>query len=450
MLLQPLQENDKEISDLIEEEKERQRSGLELIASENFTSRAVLDTLGTCLTNKYSEGLPHHRYYGGNETIDKIELLCQQRALTTFGLESEKWGVNVQPYSGSPANLAVYTALLNPHDRFMGLDLPSGGHLTHGYMNDKRRVSATSVFWETMGYRINTETGLLDYDKLEEQARLFRPKMIVMGGSAYPREWDYARFRAIADSCHALLMADIAHIAGLVVAKEAANPFEYCDIVTTTTHKTLRGPRGAMIFFRKGVKSDGEEYDLENKINFAVFPALQGGPHNNTIAGIATALKQAASDEFKQYARNVKLNARALASKLMEKNYHIVTNGTDNHLMLWDLKPLGLTGSKMEALYELINISVNKNTCYGDENALAPRGVRLGTPAVTTRGLVESDMEVIAEFLDRGIKIALEVQSSMKGKKTLNEFKSRLESREDLAQLKEDVKVFSLRFPLPC
>lgn len=279
-------------------------------------------------------------------------------------------------------------------------------------------------------------------------ARAFKPKIIVMGASAYPREWDYARMRAIANTANAILMADIAHIAGLVVANEALNPFEYCDIVTTTTHKTLRGPRGALIYFRIGAKTEEIKYDFQEKINFAVFPGLQGGPHNNVIAAIATTLKQASSDEFKEYAKQIKANASALAQAMIDKGYHIVTNGTDNHLFLWDLKPLQLTGSKMEALYEMINISVNKNTVYGDENAIAPRGLRVGTPAVTSRGLGVTDMNSIADFFDRGIKIALDIQANMKGK-TLTEFKKVAMEREDINQLREDVKIFSIRFPLP-
>ena len=259
-----------------------------------------MECLGSCLTNKYSEGYPNHRYYGGNEFIDQIEELCRKRALEAYHLDPEKWGVNVQPYSGSPANLAVYTGLLRPHSRIMGLDLPSGGHLTHGYYtyNPKtgvrKALSGSSIFFETLPYHVNPETGLIDYDELERNAAIYKPELIVAGFSAYPRDLDYARFRKIADSCGALLMMDMAHISGLVATQEVANPFEYCDIVTTTTHKSLRGPRAGMIFFRR------DERNFEQKINDAVFPGLQGGPHDHQIAAIATQLREVATPQFKE------------------------------------------------------------------------------------------------------------------------------------------------------
>jgi len=383
-----------------------------------------------------------------------------ERALDLYGLDAEEWGVNVQPYSGSPANFAAYTAMLQPHDRIMGLDLPSGGHLTHGFQTAKKKVSATSVYFESLPYVVSADTGLIDYEEMEKRAKIFLPKLLIAGGSAYPREWDYKRMREIADSVGALLMVDMAHISGLVAGGVAASPFEYADLVTSTTHKTLRGPRSGMIFAK---------VEHMEKINAAVFPSLQGGPHNHQIGGLAVALKEASQPEFKNYAKQVVANAKALGEGLQRRGHTLATGGTDNHLVLWDVRPLGLTGSKLDKVLEAVSITANKNSLHGDVSAINPGGVRLGTPALTTRGMTEADFEVVAELLHCGCDIALQAQeiaqlevdadlasdnATRKTKKVLlKDFAHVLDTNQEVRQriekLKADVEEFSISFFMP-
>ncbi|MBA0803292.1 hypothetical protein Gohar_013523 [Gossypium harknessii] len=393
----PLETVDPEIADIIELEKARQWKGLELIPSENFTSVSVMQAVGSIMTNKYSEGYPGARYYGGNEYIDMAETLCQKRALEAFRLDPEKWGVNVQPLSGSPSNFQVYTALLKPHDRIMALDLPHGGHLSHGYQTDTKKISAVSIFFETMPYRLNENTGYIDYDQLEKSATLFRPKLIVAGASAYARLYDYARIRKVCDKQKAIMLADMAHISGLVAAGVIPSPFEYADVVTTTTHKSLRGPRGAMIFFRKGVKGINK----------------QG---KETLAA---------------------------------KGYELVSGGTENHLVLVNLKNKGIDGSRVEKVLEAVHIAANKNTVPGDVSAMVPGGIRMGTPALTSRGFVEEDFVKVAEYFDAAVNWAVKIKAETTGTK-LKDFVATLQSahfQSEVAKLRQDVEEYAKQFP---
>lgn len=438
-----LAELDPELAAILRHERERQIKSVNLIASENFAAPEVFEVLASELNNKYSEGVPGARYYGGNEFIDQVETLCQKRALEAFSLDAASWAVNVQPYSGSPANFAVYTALLRPHDRIMGLSLTCGGHLTHGHYTNQRRVSATSIYFESMPYGVEKDTGLIDYEALREQAKLFRPRIIVAGASAYPRIIDWSAFRDICDDVGAYLLVDMAHISGLVASGMHPSPFPYADVVTTTTHKSLRGPRGGMIFCKR---------ELQKAIDDAVFPALQGGPHNATIGALAHQLKQVKEPEFHSYCASVVANCISLAAHLQNHGCKLETGGTDNHLLLWNLRQEGLSGAKLEKVCEKVSIVLNRNTIAGDSSPASPGGVRLGSCAMTTRGATEEDFQRIGDFLLQARDIALQIQIRSGKKLTdfihcLNEEASPEEPQ--LLELREAVESWAASKPFP-
>lgn len=387
---------DKQVEKLIQTESARQKRAINLIASENYVSQDVLDALGSELTNKYAEGYSGKRYYGGNKIIDKVEDLCTKRALELFKLKADEWHVNTQALSGSPANLAVYVGLLEKGDKVMGMSLDHGGHLTHGH-----KVSATGKFWTQVPYGVNKETEQLDYGELKTIALREKPKMIIAGFTAYPRIIDWVSFREIADACGAYLMVDMSHIAGLVAGEAYPSPFAYADIVTTTTHKTLRGPRGALIFVRKDAR------ELWKKIDKAIFPGLQGGPHMNQTAAIAVALKEAKSSAFKKYSKQVIKNAQELAHELTKLGWRIISGGTNSHLILVDvwMDGVGIGGKEASDVLEKAGIIVNKNAIpYDTRSPVDPSGIRLGTAAQTTRGDKEKDMKLIARKIDKVLR----------------------------------------------
>lgn len=380
---------DKAIEKLISLETLRQKDTINLIASENYVSPEILKVVGSLLMNKYSEGYPGKRYYPGNEYCDQIEILAQQRALQAFKLKPGAWSVNVQPYSGSPANLAIYGALMQPGDILMGMKLSAGGHLTHGH-----KVSFTGKFFNSVQYGVDEETGLLDYEQIKKLAEEHRPRIIVSGTTAYPRKIDFQKFGDIARRVGAYHIADISHIAGLVLAGLHTSPFPHADAVMTTTHKTLRGPRGAVIFSRK---------EIAEIIDKAVFPGTQGGPHNNNTAAKALMFFEASQPGFKKYQQQIAKNAEALAEALKSLGFKLVTGGTDTHLLLIDLRDSGLTGMEAEKLLEESGITANRNTIPGDTSPFKPSGLRVGTPAVTTRGMKEKEMTKIAELIHRAL-----------------------------------------------
>ena len=430
---------DKEIQKLINLEIKRQKETLDLIASENLASRDVLAPLGSPLSNKYSEGYPGKRYYPGNEYHDKIEILAQKRALKLFKLDPKKWSVNVQPYSGSPANLAVYVGLAEPGDTIMGMKLAAGGHLTHGH-----KVSATGKFFRSVQYEVDEKTGLINYDDVLKLAKKEKPKVIVSGFTAYPRSFNFKKFGEIAKKVGAYHLTDISHIAGLVAGGAHTPPFPYADVVMTTTHKSLRGPRGAILFSR---------VEIADKIDKAVFPGLQGGPHDNQTAAIAVALREASSKSFREYANQIVKNSKALSHELTKHGFTLSGGGSKNHLILIDLQNLNLNGAPVAFALEVAGLVVNKNGVPFDPMPpFYPSGIRLGTPSITTREMKEKEMVKIAAWIK-------EVVDEIKGEKLpkekenraqfLKEFKQKYSKNKKLLSIAKQVQYLTKQFPIP-
>lgn len=418
---------DQTIFEFIKEEEYRQKSGIELIASENFVSNQVLEAMGTVLTNKYAEGLPGKRYYGGCEVVDKIESLARDRAKALFNAE---W-VNVQPHSGAQANAAVMLALINPGDKILGFDLSHGGHLTHG-----SAVNFSGKLYQPSFYGVKKETGRIDWNEVERIADIEKPKLIICGASAYSREWNYKKLREIADKHKAILMADIAHPSGLIARGLLDDPMPYCHVVTTTTHKTLRGPRGGMILMGKdfenpmGLKTPkGKTRMMSSLLDSGVFPGTQGGPLEHVIAAKAVAFEEALSDDYLRYVKQVQKNAQAMATEFIDRDYKIISNGTDNHLMLIDLRSKGLTGKQAEDALIQADITINKNMVpFDDRSPFITSGMRIGAAAVTTRGLLESDMKRIVELIDKVL--------------------SNIDREDVLLEVKKEVNNWMLDYPL--
>lgn len=434
---------DPEIAKFIEDEAKRQEEGLEMIPSENYVSPAVREAMGSILTNKYSEGYPHKRYYGGNEFIDEIELLAQNRAKKLFNVPY----INVQPYSGSPANLAVYLATCKPGDTIMGLNLLDGGHLTHGW-----KVSATAMFYKSVPYHV-TATGHVDIDEVWRLAKEHKPRLIWIGATAYVYQYEFEKFAEIANSVGAYVAADVAHVIGLIIAGVHKSPFPYAHIVTSTTHKTLRGPRGGIIMVtHEGLKKDLE---LGDKIDRAVFPGLQGGPHDHQTAAIAVALKEAATPEFKKYGQQIVKNAKVLAESLKSHGLKLVGDGTENHLILLDLVPTFGAGGGIFAQEALsaAGITVNKNTIPKDPGSpFYPSGIRLGTPAITTRGMKEKEMKVIGKWIATAIGEVSDSRLPTDREERvvyLKKFRQSVAKNKTFARIRADVKTLCRRFPLP-
>lgn len=436
---------DPQTASLINLEAKRQREVLEMIPSENYASRAVREAVGSVLMNKYAEGQVGKRYYQGNWVIDEVEALCKTRALKAFGLSDKEWGVNVQALSGSPANLAVYNALLMPGDRIMSMYLPDGGHLSHGWELPNKKVTIVSKIWKIFFYNVDKKTRVFDYDALEKLAQQIKPKLLIAGGTAYPREIDHQRMGKIAHSVSALYMADVAHEAGLIAAGANSAPFPHADIVTMTTHKTLRGPRGAMIFTR------GRERAA--LVDQSVFPSIQGGPHEHTIAGIAVALHEVMTSKFKAYAKQIVKNAQLLADMFVKEGLDVVSGGTDKHLVLIDLRSINASAWVVAWALEYAGIVVNRNTVPFDTgSSMYPSGLRLGTPAITTRGMKEKEMRQIGEWIVSVIKEVSHYrlpESKEERGKFLKSVRAELQKNKQLQAIRKSVTILTSKFPVP-
>ena len=423
------------IFDLIEKEEKRQKETLMMIPSENYTYPEVMKAVGSCLMQKYAEGYPGRRYYQGNEIVDQVEVLCRDRALEAFGLDKEKFYANVQPHSGCEANLAVYNALLSPGDKIMSMYLPDGGHLSHGWQFGETKTTLVSKIFDVQFYKVDAKTKLFDYDQIEKQAREFKPKLIISGGTAYPREIDYKRMGEIAKKVGAYYLADVAHEAGLIAAGVCVAPFEFADVVSMTTHKTLRGPRGAIIICKK---------EFSNQIDMSVMPGLQGGPHLHSIAGIAVALEKTKTKEFKEYAVQTVKNAQKLAEVLMAGGLDVVSNGTDKHLVLVDLRNKNISGWFVAWAMEKANIIANRNTVPNETGSpFYPSGLRMGTQALTVRGMKEKEMEIIGGWIIEIVNHLGErvIPTDARERKIyLDTFKKEIEADDLLKKIGEEVK----------
>jgi len=432
------------IFELIKKEKLRQKEQLQMIPSENYASAGVMKAVGSCLMNKYAEGLAGKRYYQGNKNVDEIERLCQKRALEAFGLSEDKWGVNVQALSGSPANLGVYNGLLEPGDKILSMYLPDGGHLSHGWQIKDKKITLVSKIWKIGFYGVDKKTLVFDYKEIEKKALKFRPKMIICGGTAYPREIDHRSMGKIAKKVGAFYLADVAHEAGLIVGKANKSPFADADVVTMTTHKTLRGPRGALIFGKR---------KLMDKINSSVFPGMQGGPHIHSMAGIAVALKEVKTESFAKYAKQVVKNAQILAKELKKTGLKVVSGGTDKHLVLLDLRSVGVSGWIAAWALEAVGIIVNRNTVpFETASPYYPSGLRMGTPALTSRGMKEKEMKIIAGWIIEVIETMKQEklpEDKDKRKEFVKNFKQRIFKDKFLLGIGKQVKELAIKYPVP-